>query len=71
MGRRIQLSLFSEDDNDESNYNIELSIEELIKKQEKTVLTNNSIDELSLIVLQNSLRAVKSGRHRQLSARYR
>jgi hypothetical protein len=70
-GRRVQLSLSSEDDDDESNYNIELSIEESIKKKGETVLTNNGMNELSLIMSQNSLRAVRSGRHRQLSVRYR
>jgi hypothetical protein len=44
--RRVQLSLFSENDNDESNYNIELFIEESIEKERKTVLTNNNMNKL-------------------------
>jgi hypothetical protein len=70
-GRRVQLSLSNEDNNDESNYNIELSIEKSIEKEEKTVLTNNGMNKLLLIVSQNSLRAVKSERHRQLPTKYR
>jgi hypothetical protein len=56
--------LFSEDDIDASNYNIELFIEELIEKEEKTVLTNNGMDKLSLMILQNLLRAIRFRRHR-------
>jgi hypothetical protein len=63
--------LFNEDDSDKSNYNIELTIEKSIEKERETVLTNDGIDELSLMVSQNSLRAVRSGRYRQLSAKYR
>jgi hypothetical protein len=63
--------LFSEDDIDASNYNIELFIEELIEKEGETVLTNDGMDKLLLMMLQNSLRAVRSGRHRQLLIRYR
>jgi hypothetical protein len=70
-GRRIQLSLFNKNNNDKSNYNIKLFIEKLIEKEKKTILTNNSMDELLLMILQNSLRAVRSERHRQLSARYK
>jgi hypothetical protein len=69
--RRVQLSLSNKDDDDKSNYNIELSIEESIEKERKTVLTNNGMDELLLMMSQNSLRAVRSGRHRQLPAKYR
>jgi hypothetical protein len=61
----------NEDNGDESNYNIELSIEKSIEKERKTVLTNDNINELLLIILQNSLRTVRSGRHRQLPAKYR
>jgi hypothetical protein len=43
-GRRVQLSLFSEDNDDESNYNIELFIEELIEKEGEIVLTNNGME---------------------------
>jgi hypothetical protein len=41
------------------------------ENQGETVLTNDGMDELSLMVSQNSLRAVRSGRHRQLPVRYR
>jgi hypothetical protein len=67
----IQLSLFNKNNSNKSNYNIELSIEESIEKEGEIVLTNDDMDELLLMMLQNSLRAVRSGRHRQLSARYR
>jgi hypothetical protein len=51
--------LFSEDNNDESDYNIGQSIEESIEEEGEAIQTNNREDKQLSMKLQDLLRSIK------------